>query len=123
MTKRLIVAALTLPLAFASPAIAQGPIDEKSLNAPGALAPTQKAPAAASKPARYKGYVQEPGYRGGRDTIVRSWSVADGASVDLGVFSIARHSSKEPSLRKYDPMKAVTGNSQHIPAVAFSLRF
>lgn len=121
MTKRLFVAALTLPLAFASPAIAAGPTDQKSLNSMGGAAASVVEASTATKPP--KTYIREPGYRGGKDTIVRRWPVSSDASIDLGVFAIPRYSAKEPSLRKFEPMRAVNGNSQHIPAVSFSFRF
>ena len=124
MTKRLIVAALTLPLVFASSAFAQGPTDEKSLNSssPAALALAKASNDGATSP-KYKLYTQQPGYQNGKDTVVQSWEVAKGASLDLGVFAIARYSNKQVNMRKLDPMKEVTGKSQHIPAVAFSFRF
>ena len=71
---------------------------------------------------RYKLYTQRPGYNG-KDTIVRSWEIGNGASVNLGVFSIARYSNKQVNMRKLEPMKEVTGKGQSIPAVAVSFRF
>jgi hypothetical protein len=115
MKGRLIGAALTLSLVFIPPAFAQ------VADVP--AAPRAKAPIAEQMEGSASEVRREIGYQNANDTIIRSLPLSDKASLDIGIFSVARHSHKAPNLRRYEMMKEVHGNSQHIPAVSFSLRF
>jgi hypothetical protein len=58
-----------------------------------------------------------------RRGIVGSVAIAKGVEVGLGLLSVSRYSRGEPSLRRLQPMRDVTGRDQRIAAVGVSLRF
>jgi hypothetical protein len=140
LVRQLGLAAVLLPLLYASPVAAQdvvngnssrltnslgsiyGPSSQSLAREPGrsgALFPeARRGISVAERP-----MIREDGTRGVSRTVVGSVPVADNIDIGIGLFSVRGTSNKERNFARSRPMRDVFGQDKRIAAVGFSLRF
>jgi hypothetical protein len=134
MERRLIAAALMVPLIFASPALAQRPADDRGDISMTLLGPTYLPPArgAAALPGFSafrsterdydRSFAQQPGQPFAGTRVVGAWPIARDVQIGIGLLSVSRYSAKEPDFKRA-PMKDVGGRRQRIAAIGVSFGF
>lgn len=136
--RRHVLAAVLLPLLFASPALAQGSsnaVNEQltrslgpsyapasrgeSFGASGALFPDHASGLSVSRTP----IVQEDGTETVRRTVVGSVPIADNVNLGIGLFSVHGARVKERNFARAQPMEDVFARGKTVAAVGLSLRF
>ena len=136
--KRYSLAAVLLPLLFASPALARGSSNVSNEPLTRSLGPSYTpaspidtvSPGGALFPDHASGLsvsqvpiVQEDGSETVRRTIVGSVPIADNLNVGLGLFSVNGARVTERSFARSRPMEDVFARGKTVAAIGLSLRF
>ena len=132
------LAAIFVPLVFASPAVAQASAEDGIVRPAGRLGYSEVLGRRSDNPATSgtlfpegvngigvssrRGF-DEQGSRATRNGLIGSWPVAENMNVGIGLFSVTRYSSKERDHKRTQPMKDVGERTGSLAAVGFSVRF
>ncbi|HEV2748073.1 MAG TPA: hypothetical protein VGW34_12340 [Allosphingosinicella sp.] len=117
MERRLTLAALMMPLAFATPAMAQ----VAGVSDNGSIAPL---PAPFPDPGyAFRAPVREQLSRPPRNILVGSWPLSENVQLGVGLYSVVRTSPKERELSRLRPMRDTGGRNSRVAAIGISFRF
>jgi len=137
--RQLGLAAVLLPLLYASPVAAQDTVKENSSRLTTSLGPSY-GPSSDSvrEPGRsgalfpdhasgiavsQRPMIQDDGTRAVRSGVVGSMPIGDNLNIGVGLFSVRGANTKERNFSRSRPMQDVFGHDRRIAAVGFSLRF
>lgn len=136
MFRRLTLLALAVPLALASPALAQsiGPSAGPVSRLGPSIVPTGPASAVRLGPGTSVGgpaavgivstaFTNEEGDRDVRKGVIGSWEVDRDVRLGLGLLSVSRYSPREPDFRKTSTVRDMGGRKQRIAALGLSIDF
>lgn len=134
MKKRLMAAALILPLVLTAPVGAQGPADGRSdfraiagpspLSGPQARTPyLPLADRGAGVSISSSPIIQQDGSAGLRKALVGSLAVSRGVTLGVGLIEIIEQSHKPKALRRIRPMHDTDSDTDRIAAVGLSISF
>ena len=135
------LAAVFVPLLFASPLAAQVTVNNSSDRLTNRLGPSYSlsspsrsdyiAPGGGIFPEQASGLsltqlpvVKEEGSAARRSGLVGSWEVGRDVNLGLGLFRVTRYShDEEEAFHRVQPMKDVRGADERLAAIGLSLRF
>jgi hypothetical protein len=138
--RQLGLAAVLLPLLFASPVAAQDTVKENGSRLTTPLGPSYGPSwqSAAREPGRSGALfpdhrsgiaiaqtpmIREDGSQTVRSTVVGSVPIGENVNIGIGLFSVRGASTRERNFARSRPMQDVFAHDKRIAAVGFSLRF